>query len=94
MTETVTRRLVVTGLVQGVWYRESMRREAERLGITGWVRNRADGSVETVVQGSAHAVEAITRWAHRGPEHARVDRVQAFPAEGERFAGFEKRPSG
>ena len=94
MTEQVTRRLAITGLVQGVWYRESMRREAERLGVMGWVRNRPDGSVEAVVQGSADAVEAITRWARRGPEHARVERVEAFPAEAGRFAAFEKRPSG
>jgi acylphosphatase len=93
MTEKVTRRLAITGVVQGVWYRESMRQEAERLGITGWVRNRPDGSVEALVQGSASAVEAMQRWAHRGPEQARVERVEATAAEGD-FAAFEKRPSG
>ena len=93
MTERVTRRLSIAGLVQGVWYRESMRREAERLGITGWVRNRADGSVEAVVQGSVDAVDAIQRWAGKGPDQARVERVDATPAEGE-FAAFEKRPTG
>jgi acylphosphatase len=92
MTEKVTRRLAITGLVQGVWYRESMRREAERLGVTGWVRNRPDGSVEALVQGSADAVEAIGRWAMRGPEHARVEKVEATPAEGD-FSTFEKRSS-
>jgi acylphosphatase len=94
MTDEVTRRLAITGLVQGVWYRESMRREAERLGITGWIRNRPDGSVEALVQGSADAVESITRWARRGPEHARVERVEAFAAESERLSAFEKRPTG
>jgi acylphosphatase len=93
MTDKVTRRLSITGLVQGVWYRESMRREAQRLGVTGWVRNRADGSVEAVVQGSAGAVEAIQRWAKQGPDEARVERVEATPAQGE-FAAFEKRPTG
>ncbi len=93
MTEKVTRRLSISGLVQGVWYRESMRREAQRLGITGWVRNRADGSVEAVVQGNAEAVEAIQRWAKHGPDEARVERIEAAPAEGE-FAAFEKRPTG
>jgi acylphosphatase len=93
MTEKVTRRLSITGLVQGVWYRESMRREAERLGVAGWVRNRADGSVEAVVQGTAEAVDALTRWAKRGPDEARVERVEASPAEGE-FKTFEKKPSG
>jgi acylphosphatase len=93
MTDKVTRRLSITGLVQGVWYRESMRREAQRLGVTGWVRNRADGSVEAVVQGSADAVDAIQRWAKQGPDEARVERVEATPAQGE-FAAFEKRPTG
>jgi acylphosphatase len=93
MTEKVTRRLAIHGRVQGVWYRESMRREAGRLGVTGWVRNRPDGSVEAVVQGGAEAIEAITVWARRGPEHAAVERVDVFPAEGE-FAAFEKRPTG
>jgi acylphosphatase len=90
MTEKVTRRLAIRGRVQGVWYRESMRREAERLGVTGWVCNRADGSVEAVVQGPAGAVEEITRWARRGPDPARVDAVEVSPAEGD-FFGFEKR---
>ena len=93
MSEPVTRRLVIRGRVQGVWYRESMRLEAERLGVRGWVANRADGSVEAVVQGSREQVEAITRWAGRGPEHARVERVESSPADGE-FAAFEKKPTG
>jgi acylphosphatase len=57
------------------------------------VRNRADGSVEAVVQGSADAVDAIQRWAKQGPEGARVERVEATPAQGE-FAAFEKRATG
>jgi acylphosphatase len=92
MIEKVTRRLDIRGHVQGVFYRESMRREAERLGVTGWVSNRRDGSVEAVVQGSADAVEAITRWARRGPADARVEAVEVSPAEGD-FFGFEKRAS-
>jgi acylphosphatase len=93
MTERVTRRLQIHGAVQGVWFRESMRLEAERLGVTGWVRNRLDGCVEAVVQGDAAAVEAITRWAHRGPEQAHVDRVDVSHAEGD-FRAFDKRPTG
>ena len=93
MTERVTRHLAIHGLVQGVWYRESMRREAERLGVTGWVRNRPDGSVEAVVQGTPEAIESITLWAKRGPEHASVDRVDVLPAQGA-FTTFEKRPTG
>lgn len=92
MTERVTRRLAIHGRVQGVWFRESMRRQAAHLGITGWVRNRMDGSVEAVVQGSAEAVEAITRWSERGPEQARVEKVDVSAAEGD-FASFDKRPT-
>jgi acylphosphatase len=57
MTERVTRRLEIRGRVQGVWYRESMRQEAARLRVTGWVRNRADGNVEAVVQARVEAVD-------------------------------------
>jgi acylphosphatase len=91
-TERVTRRLVIRGRVQGVFYRESLRQEATRLGVTGWVCNRRDGTVEAVVQGSADAVDAITRWAQRGPEEARVQAVEVSQAQGD-FAAFEKRPT-
>ena len=92
MTELVTRRLAIHGEVQGVWFRESMRLEAERLGVCGWVANRLDGSVEAVVQGAPGAVDEITRWARRGPERARVERVQVSDASGN-FSRFEKRPT-
>jgi acylphosphatase len=85
----ITRQLRIFGRVQGVWYRESMRLEAERLGVTGWVRNRRDGSVEAMVQGSPAAVDAILEWARRGPDLARVTEVQVSAAEGS-FASFEK----
>jgi acylphosphatase len=93
MSDRVTQRLQIRGRVQGVWFRESMRLEAERLGVTGWVRNLMDGSVEAVVQGSTDAVDAITRWAHRGPDSARVDGVEVSEASGD-YARFEKRPTG
>jgi acylphosphatase len=92
MSEALTRRLVIRGRVQGVFFRESMRLEAQRLGVRGWVRNRRDGSVEAVVQGPAPAVEAMLAWARRGPDDARVSGVEVLPAEGD-FAGFEKRPT-
>lgn len=92
MSEAITRRLVIRGRVQGVWFRESMRLEAENLGVRGWVANRADGSVEAVVQGTREQVEAITRWARRGPEQAQVSEVVATEAAGE-FSAFEKRAS-
>jgi acylphosphatase len=93
MTEGVTRRLVARGRVQGVWFRESMRQEAERLGVTGWVRNRLDGSVEAVVHGSPEAVDRITAWARRGPEAAEVKGLEVSEAHG-LFERFEKRPTG
>jgi acylphosphatase len=75
MNDIVTRHLLIRGRVQGVWYRESMRQEADRLDIKGWVRNRSDGSVEAIVQGTAGAVEQIVTWCRRGPEHASVARI-------------------
>ncbi|OJW47928.1 MAG: acylphosphatase [Thiobacillus sp. 65-1059] len=85
-----TQRLRIHGRVQGVWFRESMRREAERLHVAGWVRNAPDGSVEAVVQGSAAAVDALIQWARSGPPLARVERIELDEAHG-RFSGFEKR---
>lgn len=92
MSDRVTRHLVVFGRVQGVFYREAMRLEAERLGVAGWVRNRRDATVEAVVQGPGEAVEAIIAWAKRGPPDARVAGVEVGEATGE-FSGFEKRPT-
>jgi acylphosphatase len=83
-------RLVISGRVQGVWYRESMRQEAERLGVTGWVRNLNDGRVEAIVCGEPEKTEAIVAWAHKGPPLARVSRIETSPAEGE-YPSFEKR---
>jgi acylphosphatase len=85
-----THHLRIHGRVQGVWFRESMRREAERLNVAGWVRNTSDGSVEAVVQGPVEAVEAMIEWARKGPPLARVDRIDIGEAHGQ-FSGFEKR---
>lgn len=93
MSERSARRLVVRGRVQGVWFRESMRREAEALGVAGWVRNRMDGSVEAFVEGRAAAVEALVRWAWRGPEAAQVADVEVSEAPAQGHARFEKRPT-
>jgi acylphosphatase len=82
-----TLHLIIHGRVQGVFYRDSMRHEAQRLSVSGWVRNRDDGTVEAIAHGPSAAVDALVRWAHRGPEHARVERVDVSTAEGS-HAGF------
>jgi acylphosphatase len=91
MSEAVARRLTIHGRVQGVWFRESMRLEANALGVTGWVRNRSDGSVEALVQGTPEAVSAMIEWARRGPEQADVTRVEEADEPVGPHAGFEKR---
>ncbi|HEX7805666.1 MAG TPA: acylphosphatase [Cellulomonas sp.] len=70
------RRVVVHGDVQGVGFRWSCAREAERLGVHGWVLNRSDGAVEIVAEGEPAAVEQLVTWAHHGPRHAVVSRVE------------------
>jgi len=89
---TLVRRLAIRGRVQGVGYRYAMTREAERLGLTGWVRNRVDGSVEAVVAGPARDVDALIHWARRGPALAHVSAVDVDEATGV-FEGFEQRPT-
>ncbi len=81
----VRRHVRVTGRVQNVTYRDSTRREAERLGVAGWVRNLPDGSVEAALEGPEELVEALLRWMHRGPALAGVGRVDAtvVPPEGD-----------
>lgn len=68
--------VVVTGHVQGVFFRDSTRRVAQRHGVTGWVRNAPDGSVEVELEGAADDVAAVLAWLHRGPEQARVEGVE------------------
>lgn len=88
----VTKHLIVHGRVQGVGYRHSMRTEAHRLGVTGWVRNRHDGTVEAVVHGSPDDVAGILEWTRRGPPGARVTSVDVDEASGV-FDAFEHRQS-
>lgn len=89
--ERIAREVVVTGRVQGVFFRDGMRREARRLGIAGWVRNRPDGTVQAHVEGSPDAVEALVRWAREGPRHASVDDVHVAKAQTAGCAGFDVR---
>lgn len=90
----ITRRLRIRGLVQGVGYRYALRREAQRQGVAGWVRNRSDGSVEALLQGAAERVAEVVAWARRGPPGSQVDEVEIDPAEDEAMhSGFELHPS-
>jgi acylphosphatase len=91
--DEVIRRFLVTGKVQGVYFRHSARLEADRLKLRGLARNLPDGSVEVLAQGSVSNVEALHQWLHRGPAHARVDAVHESDAaeslKAQIPAGFE-----
>jgi acylphosphatase len=86
-------RLQIAGVVQGVSYRWSMQHEARRLGVSGWVRNRRDGSVEAVAEAEERALHQLLAWSHDGPPGAVVSRVEAewSEATGEFVGGFEIR---
>jgi acylphosphatase len=84
-------RAVVSGRVQGVWYRDSARREAEAAGLSGWAANRADGSVELVVEGERDAVDRFLAWARQGPPRARVDDVRVSDEAPTGEGGFRVR---
>ncbi len=81
-------RVVVHGHVQGVFFRDSVRRHAVAAGVSGWVRNNRDGTVEAVFEGEPDAVERLVVFAREGPSGARVDHVEAFPESPERLEGF------
>ena len=69
-------RLFIKGRVQGVWFRDSTRQEARRLGVNGWARNIPDGRVEVLAEGPANKVRNLIDWCHQGPPLARVERVE------------------
>ena len=73
--DTIRAHLIIEGRVQGVWFRETTRQEATRLGLCGWVKNRFDGSVEVVAEGPREKVETLIAWCHHGPPIARVTGV-------------------
>ena len=88
----ITRRLRISGRVQGVGFRDALCDEAREHGVAGWVRNRTDGSVEALVQGSPEQVAELIAWARRGPPASRVDDVRVDASDDEpAHAGFERR---
>lgn len=90
----IRRRLIVTGRVQGVFYRAWFVDQARRLGLDGWVRNRADPSVEAVLQGAPEMVDALVDLAREGSPASRVENVLVSDdAPAETLTGFEQRPS-
>jgi acylphosphatase len=82
------RRVTVHGFVQGVGFRYAVEREARSRGVAGWVRNRADGTVEAVFEGGTEEVEALVDYCRRGPRGAEVERVEVAAEPPEGFDGF------
>jgi acylphosphatase len=84
----IRRRVVVHGHVQGVFFRDTLRKRALATGVAGWVRNNRDGSVEAVFEGPAAEVESLVRLSHEGPRGARVESVQVLEETPEGVSGF------
>jgi acylphosphatase len=91
MTDRIARDVVVHGRVQGVFFRDTCRQEAERFGVAGWVSNAADGTVHARFEGPADDVERLVSWARLGPRHASVERVDVRDVEPEGLSGFTVR---
>jgi acylphosphatase len=89
--QVIRRRVIVHGRVQGVFFRDTTRRQAASRGVAGWVRNRPDGTVEAAFEGDPEAVEAMVGFSRRGPRGAQVERVEVVEEEPEGLAGFEVR---
>ena len=89
----IARHLIILGRVQGVFYRNWAMETASGLGLSGWVRNRMDGSVEALVEGPVQAVEQFISLAHEGPPAAHVARIDVQDVDVEGFASFQKRPT-
>jgi acylphosphatase len=86
---TVRRHVVVHGFVQGVFFRDTVHRQAVSAGVTGWVRNNWDGTVEAVFEGDAAAVDRLVTLCHKGPRGARVDRVDVSEEAPQGLRGFD-----
>jgi len=91
MSEPVRHRVVVRGNVQGVFFRDTARREAEARGVAGWITNRPDGAVEAVFEGNPDAVAALVEFCRRGPRGADVDSIDDTGEEPEGLSGFQIR---
>ncbi|MFZ2314583.1 MAG: acylphosphatase [Gammaproteobacteria bacterium] len=89
MTDKVGRRWVVTGKVQGVWFRASTKNQAEGLGLSGWARNLEDGSVEVVAFGAQSALSELSEWLKQGPEKAEVKHIHEEDIPWKLYAGFD-----
>ena len=87
----IRRRVIVHGFVQGVFFRDSTRRLAQRHGVTGWVANRSDGALEAVFEGEADAVERLVAFSRQGPRGAQVESVEVEEEEPEGLSGFAVR---
>jgi acylphosphatase len=87
----IRRHVIVRGLVQGVFFRDSTRRLAQRYDVTGWVSNRADGAVEAVFEGEAEAVERLVAFSREGPRGAQVESVEVTEEQPEGLSGFAVR---
>jgi acylphosphatase len=89
--ELVRKRLVVSGQVQGVWFRDSTRERARVEGVSGWASNLSNGTVEVVLEGSPGGVARVVRFCEIGPRSARVERVVVVDEPPQGLAGFEIR---
>jgi acylphosphatase len=84
----IRRRLLIHGRVQGVFFRDTLRRLAEQEDVAGWASNTWEGTVEAVLEGEAGAVDRLVAFAHEGPESAQVERVEVSEEEPEGLSGF------
>jgi acylphosphatase len=91
MTDQVAKEVVVSGRVQGVFFRDTCRREARSVGAAGWVTNEPDGTVRAHFEGTPDAVEAMIAWARQGPDQAQVTSVDVQDVRPEGLDGFEVR---
>jgi len=87
----IRRRVIAHGRVQGVFFRDTTRRQAQTRGVSGWVSNRPDGTVEAVFEGEGEAVESMVRLTREGPGHAEVYRLDVFEEAPEGLSGFQVR---